>query len=338
MTERDNHKYNLEKGWPALLKSLDISSQDLLRHAQLPLDLLLRKTPAVTADEYYRFWGGLARVSNHEPALALRLAKTICANPIAPAMIAFLSSGNLDIALKRIAHYKPIVAPVIMTVEQDVQQTSLTFAALPQNDALTPLFVTFELVFWLELARLATQEHLIPAAVHSCLDLPELETYEAFFKTQVRRDEVNRLIFSASDAQKPFLTVNHAMWAILEPAFDKRMEDLKQDASFRDRVRACLLDMLASGHYSMSYIAPKLAVSNRTLQRRLSEEGTTFQKVLDELREELARHYLATTDYSSAEISFLLGYEEPNSFFRAFRGWTGQTPELVRADKRPLSG
>jgi AraC-like DNA-binding protein len=80
----------------------------------------------------------------------------------------------------------------------------------------------------------------------------------------------------------------------------------------------------------MADVAQKLAVSTRTLHRRLKKDGTTFQKVLDDLREELARHYLASSDYSSAEIAFLLGYEEPNSFYRAFRVWTGQTPEAVR--------
>lgn len=334
MKEFHSQKYNLEKGWQALLKNLDISVQDVLRHAQLPLDLLLRKTPAVTADEYYRFWDGLAHASKNEPALALRLAKTISANTIAPAIIAFLSSSNLNIALKRIAHYKPIVAPVRMYIEQNDRQTILTFAGLPQNGSLPTLFVAFELVFWVQLARIATREQVNPETVHVSLDLPELDAYEAFLETRIRRDDVNRVTFSAEDAQKPFLTANHAMWAILEPAFDKRMEDLTQDASFRDRVRACLLEMLASGHYSMTYVASKLAISNRTLQRRLREEGTTFQKVLDELREELARHYLSATDYTSAEISFLLGYEEPNSFFRAFRAWTGQTPEIVRANRQ----
>jgi len=333
MKEYHSQKYNLEKGWPELLKKLDISVQDVLRHAQLPLDLLLRKTPAVTADEYYRFWYGLAHVSKNEPALALRLAKIISANTTAPAIIAFLSSSNLNIALKRMAHYKPITAPVCMDIEQNDRQTILTFTGLPQNGSLPPLFVAFELVFWVQLARMAIREQVDPETVHVSLDLPELEAYEAFLETRIRRDEVNRVTFSAVDAQKPFLTVNHAMWAILEPAFDQRMEDLTQEASFRDRVRACLLEMLASGHYSVTYVASKLAMSNRTLQRRLREEGTTFQKVLDELREELARHYLATTDYTSSEISFLLGYEEPNSFFRAFHAWTGQTPEIVRANR-----
>jgi len=336
MTELSSQKYNLEKGWPALLKILDISVQDVLRQAQLPLDLLLRKVPTVTADEYYRFWDGLAHVSKHVPALAVQLAKAISANAIAPAIIAFLSSSNLDIALKRIAHYKPIVAPVRMVFEQNDKQTILTFTGLPPNSSLPPLFVGFELVFWVQLARIATCEQIRPETVHVSLDLPELDAYEAFLETRIRHDDVNRMSFSTKDVRRPFLTTNHAMWTILEPAFDKRMEDLTRDASFRDRVRACLLELLASGHYSTTCIASKLAISTRTLQRRLREEGTTFQKVLDELREELARYYLSATDYSSTEISFLLGYEEPNSFFRAFRVWTGQTPEIVRANKLSL--
>lgn len=328
-----NQKYNLGKYWQALLKDLNISAQDVLRHAQLPLDLLLRKTPDVTADEYFRFWNGLAHVSQNEPAFALRLVQAINAKTTDPAMIAFLSSSDLNMALERTSHYKPIVAPVRLNVEQNDRQTILTFAGLPQSGPLPTLFVAFELMFWVQLARIATREQVNPETVHSSLDLSEVDAYEAFLGTRLRRDEVNRVTFSAADAQKPFLTANHALWAILESAFDKRMEDLTQEASFRDRVRACLLEMLASGHYSMAYVASKLAISNRTLQRRLREEGTTFQEVLDELREELARHYLSVTDYTSAEISFLLGYEEPNSFFRAFRAWTGQTPEIVRENR-----
>ena len=333
MKEFHSTKYNLGKYWQALLKDLNISAQDVLRHAQLPLDLLLRKTPDVTADEYFRFWDGLAHVCRNESAFALRLVQNINAKNTDPAVIAFLSSSNLNMALKRTAQYKPIVAPVRLYVEENDRETTLTFVGLPQNGSLPRLFVAFELMFWVQLARIATREQINPETVQVSLDLPELDAYEAFLGTRIRRDDVNKVTFSAVDAQKPFLTANHAMWDILEPAFDKRMANLTQEASVRDLVRACLLEMLASGHYSMTYVASKLAISNRTLQRRLREEGTTFQEVMDELREELARHYLSATDYTSSEISFLLGYEEPNSFFRAFRTWTGQTPEIVRANR-----
>ena len=71
-------------------------------------------------------------------------------------------------------------------------------------------------------------------------------------------------------------------------------------------------------------------MSTRTLHRRLTADGTTFQAVLDQTREDLARHYLANPMLSPPEISFLLGYEETSSFYRAFHNWTGETPDRVR--------
>ena len=99
-------------------------------------------------------------------AFALRLVQNVNAKTTDPAIIAFLSSSDLNIALKRIAHYKPIVAPVRLNIKQNDRQTILTFAGLPQNRSLPTLFVTFELVFWVQLARIATREQIHPEAVH----------------------------------------------------------------------------------------------------------------------------------------------------------------------------
>jgi AraC-like DNA-binding protein len=76
-------------------------------------------------------------------------------------------------------------------------------------------------------------------------------------------------------------------------------------------------------------------LSRRTLQRRIEAEATTFQQILDTTRTELATHYLEHTALSIAEVSFLLGFSEPNSFYRAFRGWTGTTPDNVRRARGP---
>jgi AraC-like DNA-binding protein len=65
-------------------------------------------------------------------------------------------------------------------------------------------------------------------------------------------------------------------------------------------------------------------------QRRLKVEGVSFRDVLNMTRERIARHYLRNSNMTGAEISFLLGFEDPNSFFRAFHGWTGTTPERAR--------
>ena len=95
-------------------------------------------------------------------------------------------------------------------------------------------------------------------------------------------------------------------------------------------MHSALLELLPSGKCSLDVVAKKLGTSSRTLQRRLRTEGLRFKEVLDDTREALAKHYLRTSALSGAEISFLLGFDDPNSFSRAFNAWTGTTPERAR--------
>ena len=71
-----------------------------------------------------------------------------------------------------------------------------------------------------------------------------------------------------------------------------------------------------------------------TLQRHLEAEGLTYTRLLQETRQSLARHYLEKTALPAAEIAFLIGFSEPNSFYRAVRDWTGQSPERLRQQAR----
>ena len=327
----ENRRYQLETSWQALLSDLSISVQDVLRHANLPLDLMTRRSPTINADEYFRLWNGLSYLLQDDPVFPLRLAQTIKPESFGPPIFACFCSENLNMALERIAKYKPLVGPCRLEVGQNNRHTVVAFEGLPETEPPPTSLIIFELVFWVQVARLATRENIIPVAIHTTIDIPGRDAYEKYFGVEIQSGDVNAITFSAEDARKRFLTASAAMWSIFEPELRKRMDDLTRDSSFTERVRACLTEILASGHYSMSDVASKLAVSTRTLQRRLQAEDTSFQKELDSLREQLARHYLSNSEYSSGQIAFLLGYEEPNSFFRAFRNWTGQTPEVVRA-------
>jgi AraC-like DNA-binding protein len=140
--------------------------------------------------------------------------------------------------------------------------------------------------------------------------------------------------FHAADAKAPFLTARGGMWSFFEPELRRRLGELDAGASVAERVRSALLELLPSGRAAVPAVASRLGISARTLQRRLQDDGTSFQRVLDTTREELARHYLGSTAMPGAEISFLLGFEDPNSFFRAFHDWTGVTPEQLRAQLR----
>ena len=122
------------------------------------------------------------------------------------------------------------------------------------------------------------------------------------------------------------------MWSFFEPSLRQRLADLDHSTSMRERVKSALLEALPAGEVSMQAICHRLGVSTRTLQRRLQTEGTTFQQTLDGLRDSLAHHYLRNTAMTGSEISFLLGFEDSNSFSRAFQSWTGRTPQTVRAE------
>jgi AraC-like DNA-binding protein len=92
-----------------------------------------------------------------------------------------------------------------------------------------------------------------------------------------------------------------------------------------------LAERLAAGEPAQAAIAKQMGMSERTLQRRLQSEGTSFNRLLEDARRSIAMGYLADRKLAAYEVSFLLGYAEPATFFRAFKRWTGQTPQQYRA-------
>ncbi|WP_026460585.1 helix-turn-helix transcriptional regulator [Schaalia suimastitidis] len=121
------------------------------------------------------------------------------------------------------------------------------------------------------------------------------------------------------------------MWEFFEPELRKRLDHLEIDDTMAARVRAALIELLPAGKSTVEDVAHALHTSARTIQRRLSEEETTYRKQLNHVRLLLAKQYLANTEMSLDTIAFMLDYSEPHSFVRAFTLWTGQSPTQYRA-------
>lgn len=107
---------------------------------------------------------------------------------------------------------------------------------------------------------------------------------------------------------------NESMWEFFEPELKRRLSMMETDDSCAARVRSALMELLPSGECTIDDVAKKLGYSKRSLQRKLQEEDTNFQKRLNHTRELLARTYLANTDMTTEDIAFLLGYQESGSF------------------------
>jgi AraC-like DNA-binding protein len=187
-----------------------------------------------------------------------------------------------------------------------------------------------ELVVWVGLARQLAAHRVTPKRVVVPIDLQAPELFEDYFGVAVATGPGFEVVFEREDAQRPFLTTDASMWAFFESALERRLRECDARTSMRERVRAALFELLPSGRSELRDVARAIAVSTRTVQRRLGGEGTTYREVLEGTRAQLARHYLTRTQIAIPEVAFLIGYDDPNSLYPAFRSWTGVTPQAIR--------
>ena len=131
--------------------------------------------------------------------------------------------------------------------------------------------------------------------------------------------------FDAQLAARRVLTGNTELAAEADRMAARYLEGLEPDSA-ATRVRSLLLKAMPSGDLDQDGIARALNQSASTLQRRLRREGTTYQRLLDTTRRELALEYLKQGEHTLADITFLLGFADQSNFTRAFRRWTGKTP------------
>jgi AraC-like DNA-binding protein len=324
-------RFTLDPSIRALLHQLGIAPGWVLRRAQLPGDLFRGGPVALAPEEYFRFWDALDAEAN-DPNLAVAIGQAISVELFSPPLFAALCSPNLDVAARRIATYKPLIGPLGVDITRDEAGLTVSYR-WPAGMTPPQLLATTELVFWLALARIATRHYVRPVRVTARQLPPDPDTVADYFGARLRTGPTESISFAAEDAARPFLTENEPMWRFFAPELRRRLAELHAAASAAERVRAALLETLPAGDSSMTAVAHHLATSPRTLQRQLQREGTTFQAVLADTREDLARHYLGHGAMPTAEIAYLLAYEDTNSFYRAFRTWTGTTPDTVRTAK-----
>ncbi len=155
--------------------------------------------------------------------------------------------------------------------------------------------------------------------------------YEAYFQRPVDFGaERDMLLMSHEAMMQPFSTANPDLLALLEPQLEAALHDSVQQG-FIDQVKRLLRSRIAGQAPTTQDVASELKMSIRTLQRRLADEGVHFQRLLENVRHEMAKEYLRASSLELNEIAFLLGYQEASSFHRAFHHREGRSPGQWRA-------
>jgi AraC-like DNA-binding protein len=147
--------------------------------------------------------------------------------------------------------------------------------------------------------------------------------------------DMDALRVSQDSLQTPNRLGDASISKFFETHLETQLNDATRDDSLDSRLRAQVSRSLSEGVPLISDIAASLGMSARTLQRRLAEEGISYQSLVEETRRRLCESLLRHTDYALAEIAFMTGFSEQSAFTRAFKRWQGQTPRAYRIASRP---
>lgn len=330
----DQPTVHVGKVWRLMLGDLGLSVTTILRRAGLPSGVLDGDGTRITLDEFYALWESF-NIEAQSPTLALKLGQIEASEYFDPAFFAAMCAPNMTVAGQRLGAFKRLVGAFSLDVDVRADFTRFAYRCKYRPD-LPAILAATELVFLINLLRRATRHRVLPKTVCLPGPLDAKSAFEDWFGCPVEHGDAASFALHPSDAMRPFLTHDNQMWQAFEPALRRRMDDARDDITMRARVENALMELLPSGRTQIDDVARELAVSRRSLQRRLAEEGTTWLDLLNSARERLARHYLENTSFGASEVSFLLGFEDPNSFYRAFKRWTDATPETWR-DARQLS-
>ncbi|WP_270726640.1 AraC family transcriptional regulator [Shimia sp. Alg240-R146] len=325
-------RYPIQKMSMQMFDLLGLPTERILRRAGMPSDFVQQDPRGITAAQFYAVWDAIEEEA-YGRDIPMRMARALAKGPFAPALFAFSCSPNIAVGLERLAVFKPLVAPIRLGITQTKTEVKLDFATSDPAFVMPDIMIAFELVYFLEICRNFTGVDIVPVGV----EMPHLRVdqgdYDRFFGRRAADGGGPSLTLSREDAYRPLISENAELWAGFERELTKQLAEQKRNTPMALRVRNALLELLPAGQASVDAVCARLLTSRRSLQRHLSAEGETFQNVLDATRSDLSMVYLRRGDMSVEEISYLLAYRDPNSFYRAFHSWTGLTPSQARLEE-----
>ena len=322
---------------PRRLEELGLSPEGVLRQAGLPMGLFNQEKILVSTDEFFALYRGIAGATD-DPGFGLKLGTEDRVERYDPIRIAALTARSFRDALQRMARYKQLTCPEQIRVLERGNESTVQFVWLQAHEKEPALLVDMCFAWIVAIARRGVGRALSPKRVEFQRTPAHREMYEAHFRCPVKfKARQNALIFSKAGVELPFVTYNAGLLAAVAPQLEAELAEQLGHKTFSEQAKAILKRLVAGQRPGIHDLARELQLSTRTLQRRLTEEGITFQRLLEEARRELARHYLLHSSLELNQTAYLLGYEDANSFFRAFHQWEGTSPGQWRQLRRNSS-
>lgn len=307
-----------------------IAAYDIARKAGLPLSIV--HEPAVTTAQCFAIWQAYSDLIGDTAEGIIKLATAFETAKYPPAVLATYHARDYRDALYRMARYKQLCPPESLRIVEQGEHCTIELAWLYNEQPGPAMLIGITLAYLVELGRRGTGQYLTAQLVEFSQPMGNAQVLETYFGCRVRVGaSCNRLTLHRRDLDRSFVSYNEEMLEILTPVLDRSLKEELNSGSMTKKVIWMIKRSLAGGSLDLEKVAKELGVSDRTLQRRLSDEHTSFKHLLTQARHEQAREYLSDPSLDIKEVAFLLGYEDQNSFYRAFRYWEGDTPSQWRA-------
>ena len=246
-----------------------------------------------------------------------------------------MNCSTLGEAMSRIVPYEKLVGDMgVSRIEAGPDQVRLIWDCRHHNPDVRRHMVEDVLASWLVYARWIADTQLSPTEVwfeHARPEDADLAEYQKIFNCLIRFSQpCNAVLVPLDYLGTPLRQADANLLRTLEEHALTLMAGMDQDEPLPVRVRNALRLLLKDGLPRKERVAEKFHMTERTLQRHLQQAGTSYQEILDDLRRELAEHYLLRSELSIQDISSYLGFSEARSFHRSFKLWTGITPGEYR--------
>ncbi len=293
----------------------------------LTYDMLMRQGARIPYKVVDRLWDEATSLVK-DPCLGLRAGEFWHPSHFNALGYAWLASSSLREALNRLTRYIHVVSQDMEIKIKDTDEgLVLTLSDSLEHSVRMDLCMATVMT----MCRINFGPNLKPVAVRFIHSEPFCgDKYFALFKGPVYFDaDSDSLTLTQRDADRKLPGSNKVLAEINDHIVIRYLSSLNND-DIVHRVQTAIIDMLPSGMVSDEKVARQLHMSVRSLQRKLQQSGTSFRKLLDRTREELARQYICDGGVDLTEIAFFLGFSEHSAFSRAFKRWTGMTPSDMR--------
>ncbi len=246
------------------------------------------------------------------------------------------NSPTVGEGLRLYCRYTPLLHDQISASVQEGPDTAVLRHVLVDGAVLPRQYAEFIIASLLVIVRQASGHDVRPVSVQFAHDEPDdTGPHAALLRCPITfRANRNGFELRKDDFERPLVAAQPGLLQVLERQAEQLLEKSpRATPSFVGRVRAAIVQDLRCGGTSAARVARALGVGERTLRRRLDEEGSGYHDVLSQLRMELATRYLQDERLAIDEVALLLGYSDRTAFNRAFRQWTDRTPTQFRRER-----